>query len=151
MRGARVAGDGWCAYSDITAAVRRVRAATGGRVQRVAVIDTDVHQGNGPARDKLHFRDGDLAIVDLYNAGAPPGHTAAWPSSTAPARTALLHMHVLPHCTMKNRFGEQALRMGTACCCLLAAVAHAAAHMQPQRTTRVEHTRIVPSAALSHV
>lgn len=39
-------------------------------MQRVAVIDTDVHQGNGPARDKLHFRDADLAIVDLYNAGA---------------------------------------------------------------------------------
>lgn len=39
-------------------------------MQRVAVIDTDVHQGNGPARDKLHFQDEDLAIVDVYNCGA---------------------------------------------------------------------------------
>lgn len=94
---AAAAGDGWCAYSDITAAVRRVRVATGGRLQRVAVIDTDVHQGNGPARDKLHFQDADLAIVDLYNAGAPPliCHRAPWRSW--PACTAVPHMHVLPH------------------------------------------------------
>eukprot|EP00892_Ulva_mutabilis_P007087 jgi/Ulvmu1/4750/UM020_0034.1 len=70
-------GDGWCAYSDITAAIRRIRVATGGRVHRVVVIDTDVHQGNGPARDKLHFQDDDLAIVDLYNAEIWPNDQAA--------------------------------------------------------------------------
>lgn len=58
-----------CPYSDITLAVRRVRTASRGRVQRVMVIDTDAHQGNGYARDKLHFSDSDLFIVDLYNAG----------------------------------------------------------------------------------
>ncbi len=25
------------------------------------------HQGNGHARDKLHFKDNDLFIVDIYN------------------------------------------------------------------------------------
>lgn len=37
------------------------------QVQRVMVIDTDAHQGNGVARDKLHFKDGDLFILDVYN------------------------------------------------------------------------------------
>jgi histone deacetylase 11 len=31
------------------------------------VIDTDAHQGNGVARDKLHFKDSDLFILDAYN------------------------------------------------------------------------------------
>ena len=42
-------GGGWCAYDDITLAAARVRRASGGAVQRVMVIDLDVHQG-GRAR-----------------------------------------------------------------------------------------------------
>lgn len=72
------AGEGWCPYSDITLAARKVRRASDGRVQKVMIIDTDVHQGNGHERDKLHFQDADMFIVDIYNAGArghlPPSH-----------------------------------------------------------------------------
>ena len=39
-------------------------------MQKVMVVDTDAHQGNGYARDKLQWNDHDLFIVDLYNAGA---------------------------------------------------------------------------------
>ena len=63
-------GEGWCPYSDITLAIRRVRAASEGAVQRVMILDTDVHQGNGHERDKLHWQDDDTFIVDVYNAGA---------------------------------------------------------------------------------
>ena len=31
------------------------------------VIDVDAHQGNGVARDKLHWQDSDLFILDVYN------------------------------------------------------------------------------------
>jgi acetoin utilization deacetylase AcuC-like enzyme len=34
-------------------------------VQRVMVIDLDVHQGNGVEQDKLHWNDRDLCIVDM--------------------------------------------------------------------------------------
>jgi len=34
-------------------------------VQRVLVIDLDVHQGNGVERDKLHWDDKDLCILDM--------------------------------------------------------------------------------------
>jgi acetoin utilization deacetylase AcuC-like enzyme len=64
------AGEGWCPYSDITLAIRRVRAASNGTIQKVMVIDTDVHQGNGHERDKLHFEDKHMFILDVYNAGA---------------------------------------------------------------------------------
>jgi acetoin utilization deacetylase AcuC-like enzyme len=29
------------------------------------VVDLDVHQGNGVERDKLHWNDADLCIVDM--------------------------------------------------------------------------------------
>ena len=41
------------------------RSASGGAVQRVMVIDLDVHQGNGVERDKLHADDRDMCIVDM--------------------------------------------------------------------------------------
>lgn len=41
------------------------RAASQGAVQRVMVIDLDVHQGNGVERDKLHWDDRELCIVDM--------------------------------------------------------------------------------------
>lgn len=37
-------GEGWCAFADINLAVRRLRAASGGAVKRVMVVDLDVHQ-----------------------------------------------------------------------------------------------------------
>jgi acetoin utilization deacetylase AcuC-like enzyme len=40
-------GEGYCVFNDSAIAARAVQAA--GRVERVVVIDTDVHQGNGTA------------------------------------------------------------------------------------------------------
>jgi histone deacetylase 11 len=62
-------GSGWCPYSDITMAIQQVRNASSGTIQKVCVIDTDAHQGNGYARDKLRAADEHTIIVDLYNAG----------------------------------------------------------------------------------
>jgi len=44
----RDAGEGFCIYNDTAVAARTMQAE--GRVQRVAVIDCDVHQGNGTAQ-----------------------------------------------------------------------------------------------------
>ncbi|KAI7842582.1 hypothetical protein COHA_003686 [Chlorella ohadii] len=73
-------GGGWCPFSDIYLAARRLRAASGGLVRRVMVIDTDVHQGNGVARCKQQYQDEDLFIVDIYNAKAYP-----WDKDAKPA------------------------------------------------------------------
>ncbi len=45
--GFRGHGEGFCAINDVAVAVRRVQKD--GRVERVIVVDTDVHQGNGTA------------------------------------------------------------------------------------------------------
>jgi acetoin utilization deacetylase AcuC-like enzyme len=38
-------GEGFCTFNDVAVAVRRLQAL--GRVRRVAIVDLDVHQGNG--------------------------------------------------------------------------------------------------------
>lgn len=38
-------GEGFCTFNDVAVAIRRLQAL--GRVRRVAVVDLDVHQGNG--------------------------------------------------------------------------------------------------------
>ncbi|KAK9826406.1 hypothetical protein WJX81_000560 [Elliptochloris bilobata] len=68
---------GWCLYSDLTLALRRVRKASGGAVQKVMIIDLDVHQGNGHERDKLHFQDADTFILDAYNSDIWPADSKA--------------------------------------------------------------------------
>ncbi|EFN54902.1 hypothetical protein CHLNCDRAFT_23994, partial [Chlorella variabilis] len=66
-------GGGWCPYADIHLAMRRLRAASGGGVRRVMVVDLDVHQGNGVERCKQHFgEEGETFIVDVYNRRAYP-------------------------------------------------------------------------------
>jgi histone deacetylase 11 len=60
-------GGGWCPYDDIYLAVVRARQAGGTKVQRILVVDLDVHQGNGVARDKAHHADTGLFILDVYN------------------------------------------------------------------------------------
>jgi len=73
-------GMGWCPFDDIMLAVRRVRKASGGRVQRVLYIDLDAHQGNGVERDKLALKDGDVFVVDVYNARVFPKDGEAKPA-----------------------------------------------------------------------
>lgn len=41
------------------------------------VFDTDAHQGNGVGRDKLHFKDGDMFILDVYNCRTYPEDSEA--------------------------------------------------------------------------
>jgi acetoin utilization deacetylase AcuC-like enzyme len=38
-------GEGFCVFNDVAVAIRRLQAA--GRIRRAAVVDLDVHQGNG--------------------------------------------------------------------------------------------------------
>ena len=42
------AGEGFCVFNDVAVAVAALRAE--GRIERAAVLDLDVHQGNGTAR-----------------------------------------------------------------------------------------------------
>jgi len=41
-------GEGYCVFNDIAVAIRGLQR--GGRIERAAIIDLDVHQGNGTAR-----------------------------------------------------------------------------------------------------
>lgn len=52
----RSEGSGFCVFNDIAVAIEWLRAA--GRIQRAAVIDLDVHQGDGTAR----IFEGDTAV-----------------------------------------------------------------------------------------
>ncbi|CAK0781151.1 hypothetical protein CVIRNUC_005298 [Coccomyxa viridis] len=70
-------GGGWCVYDDWTLALRMLRRASQGRVQKALMIDLDVHQGNGHERDKLHFQDDDLYIFDMYNCQLWPADSKA--------------------------------------------------------------------------
>ena len=37
-------GAGWCMFSDLTLALRKLRTATHGAVKNIMIVDTDVHQ-----------------------------------------------------------------------------------------------------------
>jgi hypothetical protein len=59
------AGGGWCPYADLHLAMRRLRAASSGRLRRFMVIDLDVHQvstrgraapGGGGGPEACHTR-----------------------------------------------------------------------------------------------
>lgn len=57
-------GEGFCVFNDVAVAARQLQAE--GRVERVAVVDCDVHQGNGTA---FIFRD-DPTVFTLSLHGA---------------------------------------------------------------------------------
>lgn len=58
-------GAGWCPYDDLTLALHFARANT--FIKKAMIIDLGAHQGNGYASNKLHFKDDDLFVVDVYN------------------------------------------------------------------------------------
>ena len=62
-------GEGFCLFNDAVVAVRDLRAR--GLVERVAVVDCDVHQGNGTA--KLCEDDPDTFTLSLHGARNYPG------------------------------------------------------------------------------
>lgn len=37
-------GSGWCMFSDLVLALRKLRKATDGAINNVMIVDTDVHQ-----------------------------------------------------------------------------------------------------------
>ncbi|KAK9862275.1 hypothetical protein WJX84_002348 [Apatococcus fuscideae] len=73
----RKGGAGWCAYDDHMLALRRLRRSTDNKISKALYIDLDVHQGNGVERDKLHFDDDALHILDMYNSHLWPGDVYA--------------------------------------------------------------------------
>lgn len=68
-------GGGWCFFDDVIIAARHVKCVQK-RVNRIMIIDTDVHQGNGYARDVLSgllncnsmsHEYKETYILDMYN------------------------------------------------------------------------------------
>jgi acetoin utilization deacetylase AcuC-like enzyme len=61
-------GEGFCVFNDVAVAIRTMQAE--GRARRCAVIDTDVHQGNGTAA--IFDGDRDVFTFSLHGAGNFP-------------------------------------------------------------------------------
>ena len=57
-------GEGYCVFNDVAVAIRRLQHA--GRVRRAAVVDCDVHQGNGTAA--IFAGDADVCTCSLHGA-----------------------------------------------------------------------------------
>ncbi|MFE3558861.1 class II histone deacetylase [Streptomyces sp. NPDC059193] len=64
----RDTGMGWCLFANIAVAVERGRARHG--VERVAVVDYDVHHGNGT--QDIFARDPDVLTVSVHQEGLFP-------------------------------------------------------------------------------
>ncbi|CAG5121811.1 unnamed protein product, partial [Candidula unifasciata] len=67
-------GGGFCAYADITLAVKFAMAHFQ-KVSRVMIIDLDAHQGNGYARDFMN--NAHIYIFDVYNKDIYPNDAYA--------------------------------------------------------------------------
>lgn len=61
-------GEGFCVFNDVAVAIRAMQAE--GRVRRCAVIDTDVHQGNGTA--SIFSADPDVFTFSVHGASNFP-------------------------------------------------------------------------------
>lgn len=61
-------GEGFCVFNDVAVATRVLQA--GGRVRRVAVLDLDVHQGNGTAA--IFRRDPSVRTISVHGASNYP-------------------------------------------------------------------------------
>jgi len=58
----RSEGAGFCVFNDIAVAIQTLRAS--GRIQRAAVIDLDVHQGDGTA--EIFHKDSEVFTVSIH-------------------------------------------------------------------------------------
>ncbi len=61
-------GEGFCVFNDVAVAIRVLQAE--GRVRRVAIVDLDVHQGNGTAA--IFRRDPSVATLSVHGASNYP-------------------------------------------------------------------------------
>jgi acetoin utilization deacetylase AcuC-like enzyme len=55
-------GEGFCVFNDVAVAIRVLQLE--GRIRRAAVVDLDVHQGNGTAR--IFAGDGDVSTFSMH-------------------------------------------------------------------------------------
>jgi acetoin utilization deacetylase AcuC-like enzyme len=62
-------GQGYCVFNDVAVAVRQLQTAAGRRL-RVAIVDLDVHQGNGTA--SIFAGDESVFTLSLHGAGNFP-------------------------------------------------------------------------------
>ena len=46
-------GAGWCMFSDLTLALRQIRIASQGAIDKIMIIDTDVHQVGTPLQGQI--------------------------------------------------------------------------------------------------
>ena len=109
-------GMGWCAYADISLALRRLRAASQGALTNFMIVDLDAHQGNGVARVRQHYADDGCFIVDVYNARVFPRDTAA------------KQVRACVCVCAPRKAGAAEVRKGSrrCCCCLVAGYRRAA-------------------------
>ncbi|XP_060604311.1 histone deacetylase 11-like, partial [Ruditapes philippinarum] len=63
-------GGGFCAYADITLAVKFLFANNKEKIMKAMIVDLDAHQGNGHERDFMN--DDSVYIMDVYNRGIYP-------------------------------------------------------------------------------
>ena len=61
-------GEGYCVFNDVAIAIRTLERE--GRIRRAAIIDLDVHQGNGTA--KIFEDDPDVLTFSVHGAGNYP-------------------------------------------------------------------------------
>lgn len=81
----RSKGEGFCVYSDIAVAIEVARAER--RLERVMVVDLDVHQGNGV--EAIYQGDPGVEVFDMYN-------SQIYPMGDADARGGIRWDHPLP-------------------------------------------------------
>jgi len=63
-------GEGFCVFNDVAVAIRLLQRE--GRLRRAAIVDLDVHQGNGTAR--IFAGDADVFTFSMHGAGNFPFH-----------------------------------------------------------------------------
>jgi acetoin utilization deacetylase AcuC-like enzyme len=63
-------GEGFCVFNDIAIAIRRLQAL--GRIRRAAIVDLDVHQGNGT--HAIFAGDGDVYTFSMHGGRNYPFH-----------------------------------------------------------------------------
>lgn len=66
-------GEGFCVFNDIAVAIRRLQAA--GAIRRAAIIDLDVHQGNGT--HAIFAGDADVFTFSMHGGKNYPFHKVA--------------------------------------------------------------------------
>ncbi len=92
----RAKGEGFCVYSDIAVAIEIARQERS--LERVMVVDLDVHQGNGV--ESIYRADGGVEVFDMYN-------FQIYPTGDQEARGGIRWDHPLPGGTEGPEYVER--------------------------------------------